>query len=84
VVLSQESIRIEERQDHLNLYWNTRADHIWTNGAGFAILHENFAMWDSKAKKWNSVNMGSKRDVVGELARTIKKCGEYLWIEDNS
>jgi hypothetical protein len=79
-----QSIRIEEKQDLLNLYWNPRADHIWTNGAGFAILHENFTTWDSRAKKWHSVNMGPKGDVAGELSRTIKKYGEYLWIEDNS
>jgi len=39
--------------------------------------HDGFAMWDSDATPWNSMNMGPKRDITGELAtavrRTLKK-----------
>ena len=29
--------------------------------------HDGFAMYDSKVTRWNSVDMGPKRDIVGEL-----------------
>jgi alpha-L-fucosidase len=35
--------------------------------------HDGFAMWDTKYSEWNASKMGPKRDVVGELARAIKK-----------
>ena len=35
--------------------------------------HDGFAMWDTKYSDWNAAKMGPKRDVVGELARAIKK-----------
>ena len=40
-----------------------------------AVHHDNFAMWDSKVTPWNSVKMGPKRDVTGELAKAIKARG---------
>lgn len=46
------------------------------SGAKFAgpvaVHHDNFCLWDSKATRWNSVNMGPKRDIVGELAKAIR------------
>jgi alpha-L-fucosidase len=35
--------------------------------------HDGFAMWDSKLTKWNAVQMGPKRDIVGELEKAIKQ-----------
>jgi len=49
---------------------------------------DGFAMWSSDLTKWNAANMGPKRDVVGELAKTIRKRGlkfiatfhhQWLW-----
>ena len=37
--------------------------------------HENFAMWDSQVTPFNSVKMGPKRDVIGELAAAVRKQG---------
>jgi alpha-L-fucosidase len=37
--------------------------------------HENFAMWDSKVTPFNSMRMGPKRDVIGELAVAVRKHG---------
>jgi alpha-L-fucosidase len=37
--------------------------------------HDNFFLWNSKLHKWNSVNMGPHRDVVGEWQKAAKKEG---------
>ena len=57
----------------------TWADVFAKAGAKFAgpvaVHHDNFAMWDSKVTPWNSLNMGPKRDVTGELAEAIRARG---------
>jgi alpha-L-fucosidase len=35
-------------------------------------------MWNSKVTKWNSVNMGPHKDIVGELEKAIKSRGMYF------
>ena len=35
--------------------------------------HDGFAMWDSAYTDWKATKMGPKRDVVGELAKAIRK-----------
>jgi alpha-L-fucosidase len=56
----------------------------WANlfaraGAKFAgpvaVHHDNFAMWDSAVTPWNSMKMGPKRDITGELAKAYKARG---------
>jgi alpha-L-fucosidase len=37
--------------------------------------HEGFALWDSKVTPFNSMNMGPHRDLIGELAKAIRKQG---------
>ncbi len=55
------------------------ADLFARAGAKFAgpvaIHHDNFAMWDSKVTRWNSVALGPRRDITGELERAIRKRG---------
>ena len=34
--------------------------------------HDNFAMWDSKVTIWNSKQMGPRRDIVGDIAASLK------------
>ena len=45
-------------------------------GAKFVVPvaehHDGFAMYPTKSNKWHSVNMGPKRDVVGELAKATR------------
>ena len=61
-------------------------------GARFLIVqgvhHDNFDNWNSAYQPWNAVNMGPKRDLVGEWARASRAAGmrygvsfhhEYTW-----
>lgn len=54
------------------------ADLFADSGAKFAgpvaMHHDNFAMWNSKATRWNSMNYGGV-DVAGELKKTIEAKG---------
>jgi len=35
--------------------------------------HDNMDLWNSKYQPWNSVNMGPKRDIIGEWAKAARK-----------
>ena len=61
-------------------------------GARFLLIqgvhHDNFDNWNSKYQPWNSVNMGPKRDLLGEWSVAARKAGmrfgvafhhEYTW-----
>lgn len=37
------------------------------------VHHDGFCLWDSKATRWNSVNMGPKKDIFGEIATAVRK-----------
>jgi alpha-L-fucosidase len=47
------------------------------SGAGFAgpvgEHHEGFSMWKTHFNRYNAFDMGPKRDIVGELAQSIRK-----------
>ena len=53
------------------------ADLFFLAGAKFAgpvaMHHDGFAMWDSAVTPWNSMVIGPRRDIVGEMARAIRK-----------
>ena len=50
------------------------------------VHHDNFDMWNSKHQRWNAVNMGPKKDIVGLFHAAARKNGlkfgvsEHLWI----
>ena len=37
--------------------------------------HDGFAMYSSTFNKWNAVDMGPKRDIIGELKKATEKAG---------
>jgi alpha-L-fucosidase len=51
-------------------------------GVGFAgiclVHHDGFCLWDSEFTRWDSMDMGPKRDIYGELAKEIRKRGMKL------
>lgn len=61
-------------------YW---AETFAQSGAQYVVLtskhHEGFCNWDSReigtTWNWNSMDVGPKRDLVGELAAAIRKAG---------
>lgn len=61
-------------------------------GARFLMIqgvhHDNYDLWNSKYQPWNSVNIGPKRDLLGEWAKACRAEGmhfgvtfhhEYTW-----
>ena len=61
-------------------------------GARFLMIqgvhHDQFDLWNSRYQPWNSVNMGPKRDLIGEWAKASRAIGmrfgvtfhhEYSW-----
>ncbi len=50
-----------------------------STGARFAgpcaVHHDGFSLWDSEVNPWNSVDMGPKRDITGELLSALKSEG---------
>ena len=53
------------------------ADIIVSSGAKYAgitaVHHDGFCLWDSKFTRWDSVEMGPKRDIYGELVAALRE-----------
>jgi alpha-L-fucosidase len=45
--------------------------------------HDNFFLWNSKIHRWNSVNMGPKKDVVGIWQQAARKQGMKFGVSEH-
>ena len=45
--------------------------------------HDNFFLWNSKLNKWNAVNMGPKKDIVGIWQQAAKKQGLKFGVSEH-
>ena len=56
-------------------------------GAKFVVPvaehHDGFALYDSKLTRWNSAEMGPKRDVIGQLAVSAREHGLVFGISNH-
>ena len=53
----------------MNLYKKAGAKYFVSMGSH----HDNFFLWNSKLHRWNAVNMGPNRDVVGDWQKAAQK-----------
>ena len=62
----------------IRLYYDMGARYFFAMGQH----HDNFDCWDSPYQPWNSVNIGPKRDVVGEydLPLGVSMHGSHAWL----
>lgn len=66
----------------MGLYKKAGAKYFMTMGSH----HDNFHLWNSKHTRWNAVNMGPKRDIVGMFKKAAQDHGlkfcisDHLWI----
>ena len=66
----------------MSLYKRAGAQYFVSMG----VHHDNFDLWNSKYTRWNAVNMGPRRDVVGAWQKAAEQHGlrfgvsEHLWI----
>ena len=53
-------------------------------GARFLMIqgvhHDNYDLWNSKYQPWNSVNIGPKRDLIGEWAKACRANGMHFGV----
>lgn len=66
------------------IYRDAGAKYLMIQG----VHHDNYDLWNSKYQPWNSVNIGPKRDLIGEWAKACRTDGmrfgvtfhhEYTW-----
>lgn len=63
----------------MGLYKKAGAKYFVTMG----VHHDNFDLWDSRHTRWNSVNMGPKKDVVGLFRRAALKHGLRFGVSEH-
>jgi alpha-L-fucosidase len=61
------------------LYKKTGAKYFVSMGSH----HDNFFLWDSKINRWNAVNMGPKKDVVGLWQQAAKNQGMKFGVSEH-
>jgi alpha-L-fucosidase len=46
--------------------------------------HDGFSLWDSAYNKYNSVNFGPHRDILGEISAAVRKQGLKFGVDNHS
>ena len=64
------------------------ADLFVRGGAKFFCMmgahHDNFAMWNTKLSRFNAVQMGPHRDLVGDIAKAVRARGLKFGVSNHS
>lgn len=60
-----------DSEDWAELFKNTGAKFA----GPVAQHHDGFAMWNSEVNPWNAADMGPKRDILGEIFKSLNKRG---------
>ena len=47
------------------------------------VHHDNFDLWDSKHHRWNAVQMGPQRDVVGDWQKAARAAGLRFGVSEH-
>ena len=63
----------------MTLYQYAGAKYFVSMGAH----HDNFDLWNSKYHKWNAVQMGPHRDIVGEWAAAARRHGLRFGVSEH-
>ncbi len=63
-------------QELVNLYKSVGARYFMM----LANHHDNFDLWNSPYQEWNSVNIGPKRDIVGEWTKAAHEAGLHTGV----
>lgn len=64
----------------MTLYKKVGAKYFFTLGNH----HDNFDLWDSKHHKWNSVNIGPQKDIVGGWEKAARANGLHFGVSIHS
>ena len=66
--------------DHLmSLYVKAGSKYFVSMG----VHHDNFDLWNSKYHRWNAVNMGPMRDIVGDWKKAAQKYGLRFGVSEH-
>ncbi len=63
----------------MQLYKKAGANYFVSMGSH----HDDFFLWNSKLHRWNAVNMGPHRDVVGDWQKAAKKYGLHFGVSEH-
>ena len=63
----------------MGLYKKAGAKYFVSMG----VHHDNFDLWNSRYNRWNAVNMGPKRDIVGAFQKAAVKQGLRFGVSEH-
>ena len=63
----------------ISLYKKAGAKYFVSMG----VHHDNFDLWNSRHNRWNAVNMGPKRDIVGEWRKAALAAGLRFGVSEH-